>query len=614
MRIKSLYQKLILYFLIVIILPVGSVGLISYMTSSKELDVQAQNQMAQIVGNAAHHTELYLRDYERTIMSLLTLPQVMEFIDLPADRDDYDFFYYRKIIREIGANPLFIQNPRLAAIYLMSAKGNTVYYLNESGEELFGEENIRRQRDYFLGNTSPDAQLNILDRSILDGQQHQMLTLVRRIRGFSSSELNNFAAVEIRPADLSALWNGVDLGEYGSLFIIDAKGRYVYHPDQAKVGEPAPSSFLSRLEGAGEQAFVGGDESGEEIMYMARVAEFSGWRLVVSMPLEELRRPVANIRTTTLIVGALSLLLAVLLAYRFGRSITRPIQLLKSGMRETEKGNWAPIPLPRHRDEIVELMLRYNKMVKRLSEAVDHVVQVELNNQEIRMERQKAEYQSLQLQINPHFLYNTLETIVCYAAVQESDEISEIVKALAYMLRYSVQTNVEEITVANELKHVMHYLIVMQHRIGREFEIDVDVKPEFLLHAMVRLSLQPLVENAFQHAFPDGVEDYHFIRIDCEEEGGVFRVIVEDNGCGIEPGRLRELREKLGANRLADGGLDAGGSRSGIGIMNVHRRVQMVFGDQYGLRIDSEEQRGTKMTLVMPAPGHSGGDAAEEGS
>jgi len=264
-----------------------------------------------------------------------------------------------------------------------------------------------------------------------------------------------------------------------------------------------------------------------------------------------------------------------------------------------------PIPLPRHRDEIVELTQRYNTMVKRLSDMVDHVVQVELNNQEIRMERQKAEYQSLQLQINPHFMYNTLETIVCYAAVQDSDEITEIVKALAYMLRYSVQTNVEEITVVSELKHVMHYMIVMRHRIGREFELDVAVKPEYLLHAMVRLSLQPLVENAFQHAFPDGVEDYHFIRIDCGEADGRFWITVEDNGCGISERRLQELREKLNANRLADGGQDGDGNKSGIGIMNVHRRIQMVFGDEYGLRIESDEQRGTKMTLVMPATGLS---------
>ena len=335
-------------------------------------------------------------------------------------------------------------------------------------------------------------------------------------------------------------------------------------------------------------------------MYMARKSGYSGWQLIVSMQLQEMRRPVSNIRSTTLMVGLFTLVLALYLAYRFGSSISKPIKLLKSGMRETEKGNWVPIPLPNHRDEIVELMMRYNVMVKRLSDAVDKVVQVELKNGEIQLERQKAEFQSLQLQINPHFMYNMLETIVCYAAIQNSEEISEMVKALAYMLRYSVQTDLEEITVANELKHVLYYMVVMRHRIGREFEIDVAVKPEHLLYSMVRLTLQPLVENVFQHAFPEGVEDRHYIRIDAGEREGIFWVSVEDNGVGIPEGKLALLRSRLNSNKLSDGGPDPAGNKGGIGLLNVHRRIQMVFGERYGLRVESNPDRGTRMMMEMP--------------
>jgi two-component system sensor histidine kinase YesM len=319
------------------------------------------------------------------------------------------------------------------------------------------------------------------------------------------------------------------------------------------------------------------------------------------MPVAELRRPADTIRTTTIVVGCFTLLLAMWLAFRFGKTITDPIRLLKKAMRSTEKGNWATIPLPEHRDEIVELMSRYNLMVNRLAELIDKVYQAELRDQESRMERQKAELQSLQLQINPHFLYNTLETIVCYAVIRDSKEISEIVKALSYILRYSVQTNLEEITVANELKHVLYFLVVLQHRIGREFEVDVAVHPDYLLRNMVRLTLQPLVENAFQHAFPDGVEDYHYIRIDAGESEELFWVSVEDNGIGMNGAKLAELREKLGTNRLADQGVDSSRASGGIGIVNVHRRIQMVFGEQYGLEIVSEVDKGTKMVMRMPA-------------
>ncbi|WP_261302248.1 cache domain-containing sensor histidine kinase [Paenibacillus andongensis] len=600
MKIRGLTKKLFVYFLIVIILSLSSVGIFSYMTSSDELAEMVENQMNQIVGNAVHHTDLYLKDYERSIVSILTNRQVMEFIDLKANREEYDFYTYRKMILETSVDPLFIRNPKLASVYLLSDKLNAVYYYNGVNEQSFNAEDKRKQRKYFLANTAADGKLSILNHSIIEGQENQMLTLVRRIRGFTSPELNGLLAIEMRSADLSALWKGIDLGKYGYLFIIDEKGRYIYHPDGKKVGSDVPEEFVEKLQKAGTSSFVDSDER-EERMYLSRKSDYSGWQLVVSMPLHELRKPVANIRSTTLVVGLFTLVLAILLAYRFGKSITKPIQVLKSGMRETEKGNWATIPLPSHRDEIVELMVRYNLMVNRLSEAVDRVVQVELSNSEIRMERQKAEFQSLQLQINPHFMYNTLETIICYATIQDSEEISEIVKALAYMLRYSVQTNLEEITVANELKHVLYYLVVLRHRIGREFEIDVAIKPEYLLHVMVRLTLQPLVENVFQHAFPEGLEDYHFIRIDGGVEDGIFWISVEDNGSGMSQTQLTQLQEKLSTNRLADAEIDEAGKKGGIGVLNVHRRIQMVYGENYGLRIESVAEQGTKMIMVMPA-------------
>ncbi|NOU99997.1 cache domain-containing sensor histidine kinase [Paenibacillus planticolens] len=600
MKIRGFTKKIFVYFLIVIILSLSCVGFFSYMITSGELEEMVEDQMNQIAGNAVHHTDLYLKDYERSIVSLLTNRQIMEFIDLPVTREEYDYYMYRKTIREFSVDPLFIRNPKLASVYLISDKKNAVYYYNNVNEMSFNAEDIQKQRDYFLANTTPDGQLSILNHTIIEGQENQMLTIVRRIRGYTSPEMSGLLAIEMRSADLSALWKGIDLGKYGYLFIIDDKGRYIYHPNGGKVGTGVPKAFFEKLNQAGSRAFTDANE-GDERMYVARKSEFSDWQLVVSMPLRELRKPLSNIRSTTLVVGLFTLVLALLLAYRFGKSIAKPVQTLKSGMRETEKGNWATIPLPPHRDEIVELMVRYNLMVKRLSEAVDRVVQVELSNSEIRMERQKAEFQSLQLQINPHFMYNTLETIVCYATIQDSEEISEIVKALAYMLRYSVQTNLEEITVANELKHVMYYLLVLKHRIGREFEIDVAIKPEYLLHVMVRLTLQPLVENVFQHAFPDGLEDYHYIRIDGGIREGIFWISVEDNGSGMSETKLSQLQEKLNTNRLADGEVDEAGKKGGIGVLNVHRRIQMVYGEQYGLQIESKAEQGTKMIMMMPA-------------
>jgi len=595
----SLRLKLLLYFTIVILLSLSAVGIAFYSISAKQLQKSAKSQMVQIVDNAVHHTNLYLSSYQRSMVALLTDLRVKRYIDLPADREEYENYRYMTDIRDAIVDPVWIRNPEIEALYIIGYSGNALYYYNGGSEPSFKPEDTAKQIRYFKENTDESGRLTIMNYSIL-GEKTPMMTLIRRIRGLRSTDMKGFVGIEVKAEELSTLWKGIDLGKDSYFFIVDGEGRIQYHNDQNKVGSIVPSSLGKQISEAGTEMFRSSAE-GMDRVYISRKAEYSGWNLVVSIPYSQLQKPLNTIRSSIIVVAVITFLTALFLASRFGKSITTPIRTLMKGMSQTEKGNWKFIPLPKHRDEITELMIRYNLMVNRLSEMVDTVYRAELRNKEMQAERQKAEFQSLQLQINPHFLYNTLETVVCYAVIQDSDEITEIVGALSYMLHYSVRTNLEEITVANELKHVMYFMVIINHRIGRTFEIDVRVRPELLLRKMVRLTLQPLVENVFQHAFRQGVEDHHTIIIDAGEEGDSFWVSVQDNGCGMAPERLEELRAKLSENRLADE--EDRGSAGGIGVPNVHRRIQLVFGEDYGVTVESSPEWGTRMIMRMPISG-----------
>lgn len=595
----SLRLKLLLYFTIVILLSLSAVGIAFYSISAKQLQKSAKSQMVQIVDNAVHHTNLYLSSYQRSMVALLTDLRVKRYIDLPADREEYENYRYMTDIRDAIVDPVWIRNPEIEALYIIGYSGNALYYYNGGSEPSFKPEDTAKQIRYFKENTDESGRLTIMNYSIL-GEKTPMMTLIRRIRGLRSTDMKGFVGIEVKAEELSTLWKGIDLGKDSYFFIVDGEGRIQYHNDQTKVGSIVPASLGKQISEAGTEMFRSSAE-GMDRVYISRKAEYSGWNLVVSIPYSQLQKPLNTIRSSIIVVAVITFLTALFLASRFGKSITTPIRTLMKGMSQTEKGNWKFIPLPKHRDEITELMIRYNLMVNRLSEMVDTVYRAELRNKEMQAERQKAEFQSLQLQINPHFLYNTLETVVCYAVIQDSDEITEIVGALSYMLHYSVRTNLEEITVANELKHVMYFMVIINHRIGRTFEIDVRVRPELLLRKMVRLTLQPLVENVFQHAFRQGVEDHHTIIIDAGEEGDSFWVSVQDNGCGMAPERLDELRAKLSENRLADE--EDRGSAGGIGVPNVHRRIQLVFGEDYGVTVESSPEWGTRMMMRMPISG-----------
>lgn len=602
---KSLSVKLFISFLTVIVLSLSMVGFISYFQASNALDQSSERSIAQVIRSASYQTDLYLKNIEKASDSILSYYQVKQFLDMDPE-DSYAYYKYTDDIQKYLYRSLFILYPQISLMYVINEHGRAIS--DDNSNQAYSTQFDPSERYRMLSSQTPESgRIAILKTNVKNEHDPTIISMVRRIRGVSSYHPNGILAIEFKAAELARIWEPLDLGQGGFFFILDEFGQLLYRPEGAGDSLKLPDSLLSSVFAQPNESYLD-KVSGQEYMFVSRKSDYSKWQLVISMPVREVRKPISTIRTTTILVGMLTLAGTLLLATRFGRSITRPIMILKEGMRETEKGNWLRLATDDRQDELGGLMRSYNLMVTRLSEMIERVYEAELTTQkaalelqETMLERQQAEFQALQLQINPHFLYNTLETIKCYAVVQDSEEITEMVEAMAFMLRYSIQTNLEEITLANELRHVLSYMTILKHRNGREFEIDVVIPPGLLLEKTVRLTLQPLIENIFQHAFPGGIEIWHVIRIDARLEGDRFFVIVEDNGAGMPTERLSALREKLKLNQLAEPEGDSMYHRGGIGLMNVHRRIQMVFGEEYGLSVESEEGCGTRMTLAMPA-------------
>jgi two-component system, sensor histidine kinase YesM len=592
-------RRVFIHFLVVILISLVATAFVTYWQSSKEFDQYMYEHMSQTINNAVHHTNIYLEDYERAVFSLLANDQIKKFVSLPSDAY-YDHHYYGSPIREFTFQPVLLRSPEIASIYLLSKNGQYVYAFGNISNLQQYRVRFEPMQAYEVLNerTSMNGNFEVLDLSAASPHETGLLTLSRRVsRPDNIYAFNGILAIEVQKMELETLWKGIDLGEHGYFYVVNNEGKMIYHPQQEKIGSRINDDLLSKMQMNNEGALLEDHSNGENRVLLFRPSDYAEWNLVVSMPLEDLKKPINNIRSNTIFMSVITLIIALLLAVHFGRSLLGPIQTLKRGMLQTEQGKWTQLPLSGRNDEMDDLTQRFNMMVTRLSELVDRVYKAELKEREIQVERQKAELQALQLQVNPHFLYNTLETITCYAVIQDSHEITGIVKYLAEMLRYAVKTDLEEVTIANELKHVLNYMRIINYRTGWEFEIDVVIPPKYLLRNMVRLTLQPLVENAFQHAFPDGVEKHHSIKIDAYMTDDEFVVTVEDNGAGMTHARLEELREKLNRNKLPD--LEPG-HQGGIGLVNVHRRIQMVFGEQYGLSIESKRNEGTQFLLRMP--------------
>ncbi|MBO7748942.1 sensor histidine kinase [Paenibacillus sp. MWE-103] len=313
--------------------------------------------------------------------------------------------------------------------------------------------------------------------------------------------------------------------------------------------------------------------------------------LSVVYPNDELARHRTN--TLYITVGAFFFAMAciALLSMLAQQYITRPIQRLGAAMKTVRKGNFhVTLNQPIHyRDDISELTRNFNYMTEKIRELIEMRFQLQLRNKE-------AQLLALQMQINPHFLYNALQTIGGKAVLSGDYDIHEMCRALGDMFRYSFYEGNTESTIGQELAHVGNYLYIQQFRFEDALRTEFDVPAELMDVSVVRFVMQPVIENVVVHALGGPDERRLLVRVRAERDGEDVVLTVRDNGPGIDAARLASLRSGLEQRSLE---VFTGVS---IGLKNVHERIRLMYGDAYGLEIDSGPgaETGTAIRIRIP--------------
>jgi two-component system sensor histidine kinase YesM len=238
-------------------------------------------------------------------------------------------------------------------------------------------------------------------------------------------------------------------------------------------------------------------------------------------------------------------------------------------------------------DEITELGMSFNIMIGKIRELLDAKMQEQEN-------LKKAELRALQAQINPHFLYNTLDTIIWMAQSNKTDDVIQIVSALSNFFRISLSKGKDWITIGEEIERTRSYLTIQKMRYRDIMDFSIDADDAVRQNTVLKLVLQPLVENALYHGLKNQRQRGTItVRVEQNNDGNVsFQVL--DDGIGIPPDKLAELRNALNADA------EENHVESGYGLVNVNRRIQLYYGKQYGLSLSSEYARGTRATIVVP--------------
>lgn len=309
-------------------------------------------------------------------------------------------------------------------------------------------------------------------------------------------------------------------------------------------------------------------------------------RLVRIIPEDKLFSNLVKMQEQFMLLIMVFVLLSLLLSVSLTYGITRPMKKLISTMRVVEKGDLSIRFHVKQRDEIGLLGHSFNKMIRKVENLINIVYISQIRKKE-------AELDALQSQINPHFIYNTLESIRMMAELNDDSDTSRMTFMLARLLRYSISTKKQKVTVKQEIEHLKNYLELQNMRYGDKFKLIVELDDALYNVSIIKLIFQPVVENAIVHGL-EGVQEKGIIRITGYHRNDKIIFSIEDNGKGIPEETLEELNR-----RINDFG-QSQGERGGIGLRNVNERIQLHYGDAYGLKLSSEPGKGTAVILEFP--------------
>lgn len=393
--------------------------------------------------------------------------------------------------------------------------------------------------------------------------------------------------IDLKYQALSDILSNVQLSGSGYAYLIDGTGQMLYHPYRQRIATGMLTE--TNLQAAGRPDGVYTEENGGQARsIIIRGVGYTGWKVVGVVGRPRITLGGSQDILSIVVIFCAFLELLILINFNLAKKITDPIHLLEESVAGLEQSMEGTIYVG-GTAETLALGLAIQKMVGQMRKLTDDIVREH-------EQKQKSELNALQAQINPHFLYNTLDTIVWMIENDRQEDAARAITALARFFRISLSKGRNIIPVRDELEHVRNYLLIQEMRYKNKFRYAVECGEAVGGLSTIKLVVQPIVENAIYHSmdFMDGGDGLILIR--AEAQDGVLRISVEDNGLGMTPDVVRRLLDgpPKEESRYPSRG-------SGIGLKNVQDRIRLYFGPQYGVDIRSEPDVGTRITLTMPA-------------
>lgn len=425
-------------------------------------------------------------------------------------------------------------------------------------------------------------------------QKESMNSLLFNLVHLSTFRNNGVLKVNVLTEALQQPLEKIGFGETGRVYLLDSGGQPVLRQEVPERMDGYRSVWrnIQHDKQSGGKLTVSTDGGDHLVLY--RKLKGSNWVVIGEVPQAELFDQMTRTQLTMLGVAGVLLLLTISAVFWLTGSITRPLSRLVQSMKLAERGDFAAAErqvlaeLPRRRSEVGYVAKVFYTLLTRLRFLIETEYQAN-------MRRKDAEYKALLMQINPHFLYNTLEAIGSLSVQGKTDEVIDVTESLGQMLRFSLKTDNDLVRLKEEMRYVQHYIAILRVRFGDRLDIAIAMDEQLADRWIVKFIFQPLVENAVKFSLERS--ETAVVRIAVRNSDGSMVITVADNGTGMSQELIDELYAQAAKGEMTDV-LGASGGR--IGLRNVLARCYLHYGDRFNTRIEAGLDGGTTITLLVP--------------
>jgi two-component system sensor histidine kinase YesM len=492
------------------------------------------------------------------------------------------------MIREVLNKYIAFNYPEIEDIYLMS-KDRRVLQTSSS----FTDTELAKLPWY---QRPLNQNLEIYPTFYADHRTIPLIAVAIPIFDVKNTTLSGRLVLHMNLTEIKNMIGNMRIGDTGYILMVSPDGRIVYHPDEGKLASPIEETELSWL--ALDKPNSLQTWQGKQYLVSYSISELTGWKTIALVPLKEMATGLQIARISAIVVMGLLILLIMISVPFAANRITRPIIELKKAMEKLQTGDLTVrAPVTPGNDEIQLLSLSFNRMAGRLSELVNTVYKMELKEAQTQLLQKETTIQALQNQINPHLLYNTLDIIKSIAYLEGVPKIEKMAENLGSLYRFTAKLEQSEISLEEELDQLKRYLEIIHIRYTRHFESNVYVDDKYKHARIIKLSIQPIVENAVKYAV-EPRNGKAAVMVSAYPEGNDLIIEIADNGSGIDPMTLQNLKERLKMiTKQPNHGVKASES---LGLTNVHSRLVLYYGQNYGVDIHSFPNQGTVISVRIP--------------